>query len=278
MCAGSDTVGTMETDALSQVVTTGWIRYLPIYAVQLLGVVVHWQRLSLPGRPAFAEDDPYAEVLKRHVDGIEQHLWERLCGGVGSEVPTTADNALDVLIAAGLVEIVDGGFWRMPLSLPLPEAVLEMSSKERADEDRLRWDTVHFATSQKIVDVLLDLHGFEDRVISIRTCADATGIDGMDIRAGFPRRDSEGWVPSAGVDVDSLADDDPLPIEFIMYTDFLYDLLPFSISIAELAAREGLPPNSVRRALERIAEDERRRELRITPDPRTVDDHAPLHL
>lgn len=100
------------------------------------------------------ETQTAAEVMAEEAETRQAHN-EKMRGyseHLGVAPVSTFQNLLAFLVAAKVLNLKDGSYSINPVS-PLPGEVLPLSPDDQAHEDKLRWDRLHEATANKIIEL-----------------------------------------------------------------------------------------------------------------------------
>jgi Family of unknown function (DUF6042) len=193
--------------------TSGWNKFLPRQALWLHMVVATATVKDLDGSLDDLIDSFGRDAFDRDTGGLDGPVWwtfpdqdetddEQLAMDRASQevfeavleraarVPPRSVRELAMLMADfGVFErefVGDVERWRSPEVLPLVAERLPVSEQFTAEEDRLRWRSLHEDSAQAIIRHLIDVLGEPDEVLTTlaRLAAD-TGLDLGDLRFGI---------------------------------------------------------------------------------------------
>jgi hypothetical protein len=155
---------------------------------------------TLPEAPAWAPPSPantdvepddseeaFDDELADHAERVA--AYDKMVRRMGRRPVQTAEQVLDLMVAIGLVEVDahDGeqGL-RLATNPPLPTEALPMTPEERAEEDRLRWQSRYGRLSQTVLQLFIDEEtggpGRTALPATLDRLAASTGADPEDVR------------------------------------------------------------------------------------------------
>lgn len=167
----------MVGEALGDFMGSGWVRHLPHCALFIFAAAATLQAESRTGSleqvKAFARDgglaapawfpldlDAEGQADPDEVHHRQEHQAEvaRTAAHVGLPPPQRQADVVELMCRLGLLHRhgdieAAATRWQVarPLPLPLPEERIPLSEAERADEDRMRWQGLHYRHAQQLI-------------------------------------------------------------------------------------------------------------------------------
>lgn len=163
--------------ALHDFLESGWMRMLPDSAIDIFGAAATLEaegrsgelRDGLPARwvgegleaPAWSPlspddlDDPETVRFRKEHEAIVA----RAAAHAGVAPPGTMADLAELMHRLGLIRREGTGpnaHWSVPRPLPLPEECFPLTEVERSDEDKIRWQRLHYRNAQSLIRHFVD--------------------------------------------------------------------------------------------------------------------------